>query len=353
MTGVNSNYSFQGTSSLRARPDVSTAQEGRQRLRAAGRFILFKEAGPTKAWYGVLLLAAFTGWLGVVGYRTLASAGSVMAALSSARGRTVGPLLIVFIAVILLAERFWPAVPRPFLSRAHLVDAGYLAIFAIVVLPLLTLVETGFAQEINRHASFLVLGRLSIVPQVLVSALILIGIDAMNWGGHVANHRSLALWRLHALHHSQEDLSVLTTFRTHPLVHVSYLPSLFPALILGASGTVPAVAIVIYSCLITLPHANLRWTFGPLGRVFVSPAYHRLHHAASFLDDRGTVNFGFVLVCWDQMIHRAAFPTGVPVATGISGRPVPIEQTGSLLGTPKVMLAQLAQPFSVHSKTDG
>jgi len=134
---------------------------------------------------------------------------------------------------------------------------------------------------------------------------------------------------------------------------VSYLPSLFPALILGASGTVPAVAILVYSCLITLPHANLRWTFGRLGRVFVSPSYHRLHHAASFIDDRGTVNFGFVLVCWDQMIHRAAFPTGVPVATGISGRPVPIEQTGSALATPKVMLAQLAQPFMVHSKTDG
>ena len=90
------------------------------------------------------------------------------------------------------------------------------------------------------------------------------GIDAMNWAAHVANHRSLTLWRLHALHHSQEDMSVLTTFRTHPLVHASYLPSLLPALILGASGTVPAVAIIVYGCLITLPHANLRWRFGPL-----------------------------------------------------------------------------------------
>jgi sterol desaturase/sphingolipid hydroxylase (fatty acid hydroxylase superfamily) len=245
-------------------------------------------------------------------------------------------------------------VPRPILSRAQVVDAGYLVIFAIVVLPLLTLVETGFAQEISQHASFLVLGRLPLGPQMVVSGLILIGIDAMNWGAHVANHRSLTLWRLHALHHSQEDLTVLSTFRTHPLVHASYLPSLFPALILGASGTVPAVAIVAYSCLITLPHANLRWTFGPLGRVFVSPAYHRLHHAAEFLDERGTVNFGFVLVGWDQLIHRAVFPTGgTPVATGIYGRPVPVEQAGSVMAMPKVMMAQLAQPFAVHSKTDG
>jgi sterol desaturase/sphingolipid hydroxylase (fatty acid hydroxylase superfamily) len=352
MTEVNSNYAFQGSAG-RSSSDVATSSAV-ERLRALGRFILFKEAGPTKAWFGVLFLGGVTTWFGVVGYRVLASEGSVSAALSSARGRTVGPALIVFIAVILIAERFWPAVLRPMFSRAQVVDAVYLVIFAIVVLPLLTLVETGFAQEIDQHASFLVLGRLPLGSQVVASGLILIGIDAMNWGAHVANHRSLTLWRLHALHHSQEDLSVLTTFRTHPLVHASYLPSLFPALILGASGTVPAVAIVAYSCLVTLPHANLRWTFGPLGRVFVSPAYHRLHHAASYIDDRGTVNFGFVLVGWDQLIHRAAFPTGgTPVATGINGRPVPVEQSVSVLGTPRVVLAQLAQPFAVHATTDG
>lgn len=352
MTEVNSNYAFQGSVG-RSSPEVAT-RSVTERLRALGRFVLFKEAGPTKAWYGVLFLGAVTTWLGVVGYRVLASQGSVAAALSSARGRTVGPALIVFIAAILIAERFWPAVPRPLFSRAQVVDAAYLAIFAGVVLPLLTLVETGFAQEITQHASFLVLGRLPLGSQLIVSELILIGIDAMNWGAHVANHRSLTLWRLHALHHSQEDLTVLTTFRTHPLVHASYLPSLFPALILGASGTVPAVAIVAYSCLVTLPHANLRWTFGPLGRVFVSPAYHRLHHAATYIDERGTVNFGFVLVGWDQLIHRAAFPTGAtPVATGIYGRPVPVEQSVTARGTPKVVLAQLAQPFAVHAKTDG
>jgi sterol desaturase/sphingolipid hydroxylase (fatty acid hydroxylase superfamily) len=282
------------------------------------------------------------------------SQSDLAAAISSARGRTVGPILLVFIGVILLAEQLWPAVRRPLFSRAQVVDAIYLALFAVVVLPLLTVVETGAAVEIGQHAHFLELGRLPLGPQVVVAGLILVGIDAMNWAAHVANHRSLTLWRLHALHHSQEDMSVLTTFRTHPLVHASYLPSLLPALILGASGTVPAVAIIVYGCLITLPHANLRWRFGPLGRLFVSPAYHRLHHVAVFLDDRGTVNYGFVLVCWDQLIHRAVFPTaGETPATGIAGRPVPVEQVGPLARTPRVMLAQLTQPFTRRAATDG
>jgi sterol desaturase/sphingolipid hydroxylase (fatty acid hydroxylase superfamily) len=298
-------------------------------------------------------LAAFSTWLGVVGFQALNTQGGVWAAFDSARAHTVGPVLVVFIAVILLAEQIWPAVPRPVLSRAHVVDLGYLIAFAIVVLPLLTLVESGFSTEIVRHAHFLVLARLPLSSQVVVSGAILVGIDLMNWGAHVANHRSLTLWRLHALHHSQEDMSVLTTFRTHPLVHASYLPSLFPALVLGASGAVPGVAIIIYGCLITLPHANLRWTFGPLGRIFVSPAYHRFHHASSPVDDRGTVNYGFVLVCWDQLIHRAQFPNGAPpVTTGLSGRPVPVEQSGSLFATPRVVAAQIGQPFLPRARTD-
>jgi sterol desaturase/sphingolipid hydroxylase (fatty acid hydroxylase superfamily) len=323
------------------------------RIRRLVSAALVKEAGATKAWYGVLALAAFCSWLGYVGVRTLMNAGDLSNALSSARGRTVGPVLLVFIGVILLAEQLWPAVRRPLFSRAQVVDAAYLAIFAIVVLPLLTLVETGFDVETTAHAHFLELGRLPLGPQVIVSGLILIGIDAMNWAAHVANHRSLTLWRLHALHHSQEDMSVLTTFRTHPLIHASYLPSLLPALVLGASGSVPAIAILVYGCLITMPHANLRWRFGPLGRIFVSPAYHRLHHAAVFIDDRGTVNFGFVLVCWDQLIHRAVFPTdATPIATGISGRPVPVEQSRSAVAAPLVVMAQLAQPFTRRASTD-
>ncbi len=304
------------------------------------------------AWSGVIAIAVAVGWLGFVGIRTLAGARDLTTALATAQGRTVGPALIAVVAILLVAERLWPAVPRPLLSRGHLVDAGYLVLFALVVVPLLTLVETGFAVEMSRHARFLILSRLPLAPQVVVVGAILVGIDAMNWGAHVANHRSASLWRLHALHHSQEDMSVLTTFRTHPLVHATYLGALLPALVLGASGAVPAVAIIVYGCLVTLPHANLPWTLGPFGRIVVSPAYHRLHHARVPLDSRGTVNFGFVLVCWDQMSRRAAYPTrGEAVATGIAGRPVPIEQAARG-GAWRVVLTQLAQPFRIHSGMD-
>jgi sterol desaturase/sphingolipid hydroxylase (fatty acid hydroxylase superfamily) len=55
------------------------------------------------------------------------------------------------------------------------------------------------------------------------------------------------------------------------------------------------VIITIYVCIGTLQHVNLRWTFGPAGRVLVSPAHHRLHHA----QDTQRVNLGVVLTIWD------------------------------------------------------
>src|ERR1700691_2784108 len=106
-------YRFQSTA------NETTPNPGR---RSWIDIVLFKEAGRTKAWYGVLALATMCAWLGYVGLHTLLGEHDLAQAISATRGNTVVPVLIVFIAVILLAEQFWPAVPRPILSRAHLVD---------------------------------------------------------------------------------------------------------------------------------------------------------------------------------------------------------------------------------------
>ncbi len=284
--------------------------------------------------------------LGFAGLHALIAAGSLGAAISTARGQMVGPALFAVVAVLVLCERRWPAERRPLLARGHLVDACYLALFAVLVAPVLTVVQTGMAVEVRRYAPALSLDRVDLGERVVLVAVILVAVDGLNWFAHWANHRWQSLWRLHALHHSQEEMGVFTTFRTHPLIHSVYLVSLFPALLLGAGGLVPAGAVIAYGCLVTLPHANLRWTFGPLGRVLVSPAYHRVHHARDLPADDQAVNLGFVLVCWDRLAGRAEFPIkGELIKTGLLNRPVTVEQTGGWLEVPQALMAQLAQPF--------
>src|ERR1035438_3375413 len=120
MATLDSNYPYAPVSAFQFPSETTVAGRSPSRLRRWGRYIVFKEAGATKAWYGVLALAAICSWLGYVGLRTLISAGNLSFAISTARARAVGPVLLVFVAVILLAEQLWPAVPRPLLSRAHL-----------------------------------------------------------------------------------------------------------------------------------------------------------------------------------------------------------------------------------------
>jgi sterol desaturase/sphingolipid hydroxylase (fatty acid hydroxylase superfamily) len=113
-----------------------------------------------------------------------------------------------------------------------------------------------------------------------------------------------------------------------------------------------APSTIAYGCLVTL-HGNLSRRLGPLGRVVVSPAYHRIHYARD-LGERGNVNYGFVLVVWDWLARRAEFPVaGPPILTGIEKRPVPIQQDVRSPRLAGVVLVQLAQPFRRQAATDG
>jgi hypothetical protein len=120
MTTLDTPSSRQRSAFQSASGDAARARRGIRRLVDSA---LVKDAGATKAWYGVLALAALCSWLGYVGVHTLLGQSDLAGAISSARGRTVGPILLVFIGVILLAEQLWPAVRRPLFSRAQVVDA--------------------------------------------------------------------------------------------------------------------------------------------------------------------------------------------------------------------------------------
>ena len=175
-------------------------------------------------------------------------------------------------------------------------------------------------------------------------AAIFVAMDGCNWFVHLANHRVRALWRFHELHHSQEDMSVLTVFRTHPLVHVSYLVALIPGVVLLANGALSITLLVVYAAIVAFAHSNTNLGFGPLERILVSPNYHRIHHQ---LDGPQDVNLGFALTIWDQLFRRAVFPTEETIRTdtGLPGRPLIVEQAATRAHHLSVFLAQLVAPF--------
>jgi sterol desaturase/sphingolipid hydroxylase (fatty acid hydroxylase superfamily) len=160
-----------------------------------------------------------------------------------------------------------------------------------------------------------------------VSLLIyLVVFDFVNYWLHRAQHQWHWWWALHALHHSQRQMTQWTDNRNH------LLDDLLGAVIwVGVAqliGIAPSqfVAVVAITQLFeNFQHANLRLSFGRWGeRVWVSPRFHRLHHAIGLGHETshgaklvlGGHNFGVLLPWWDIMFGTANFdlrfePTGI------------------------------------------
>jgi sterol desaturase/sphingolipid hydroxylase (fatty acid hydroxylase superfamily) len=289
-------------------------------------------------------VAGIAAWLSWFGWETLAQYGPVHS-IWAGQFELAGPAVTGFVLVVFLIEQVWPAQRRPLLARGHLLDMVYMLAHALLVVPLIVLLGTGFSTALARLTPWLVLPRLAAVPGWCFLVLAVLAIDALDWLVHLGNHRITSLWRLHAVHHSQEELSILTTFRAHPLVQVSFLVTAVPILAIGHNALTPAAVLTAYACLGALPHANVRWTYGRLGRALVSPAYHRTHHSAT---GRLDINLGTVFTFWDALSRRAVFPAarGAVIPTGLSGRPVPVEQSGDRPRFARTFLTQWAEPFT-------
>jgi sterol desaturase/sphingolipid hydroxylase (fatty acid hydroxylase superfamily) len=311
-----------------------------------------RPADRLRVYLPTLAIAGVAAWLSWRGWIALGTEG-VARSVNAGRYELAGPVVLGFVFVVSVIEHFWPAQRRALLARGHLLDVCYLLFYALFVVPLIVLIGTGFAGLLARAEPWLVLPRVTSVPSWCFLILAVLGIDAVDWLTHLVNHRITAFWRLHAVHHSQEELSILTTYRAHPLVHVSFLLSAIPILAVESNTATPAVVLTIYACLGALPHANVRWSYGPLGRIMISPAYHRIHHRAT---GRLDINLGTVFTFWDVVSRRALFPQRGPdlavAPTGLAGRPVPVEQAEGRLRLGRTLLVQLAEPFTSAYRTE-
>ena len=298
---------------------------------------------------GTLGIAAATGLVLFEAVDALAGSHGLRATLAAGWAQLVAPAFVILVMVAVACERLWPAQRRPLLARGHVQDSSYFLLYVLAIAPFMTLLSVGSAVILRSHADWLQATWTSHWPRWTVVVATLLAMDLCNWLAHVGDHRIGALWRIHALHHSQEELSVLTSFRAHPLMHTNgFLLATVPVLLITGAHPLAPILITVYVCLGTLPHTNVRWSYGTLGRVLVSPAYHRLHHA---VEGRQGANLGVVLTVWDVLAGMARFPEkgATPCQTGLAGRPVPVEQSDAENSSPapaRLLARQLAQPFT-------
>lgn len=147
--------------------------------------------------------------------------------------------------------------------------------------------------------------------------------DLVDYAIHRGQHGLNWWWQLHALHHSQRQMTMWSDNRNHLLDDV-LRDSLFVfvALLLGVPPAQFIAVVAVMRLMESLSHANVRLSFGPLERVFVSPRFHRQHHAIGIGHEShgpgtlGGCNFAVLFPVWDLIFGSARFDGGTE-ATGV------------------------------------
>ena len=237
-----------------------------------------------------------------------------------------------FIALALVVKRgeAWTAGRRA--AREVRINLGLYFIDALLVLPLLALVTGGVDLAMRQF-------HLILVPPAFWEVIgeyptLLLGIflgDFIGYWRHRLEHTSW-LWPTHAIHHSDTEMTWLTLDRFHPInrLTTTVIDSTF-LLALGLPAWAAVANTLVRHYYGYFIHADLPWTYGRLGRVFVSPAMHRWHHAKDYRY-AGT-NFATVFSVFDLAFGTFALP-------GPCNVPLGLEQD---IG--KGVAGQLAYPF--------
>ncbi|TAM02608.1 MAG: sterol desaturase family protein [Paraburkholderia sp.] len=160
-----------------------------------------------------------------------------------------------------------------------------------------------------------------VTDKPFVSFLIyLVVLDFAGYWYHRWQHRIGIWWELHAVHHSQQQMSLWCDDRNHfldDILNAAFLAGI--SLFIGVEPAQFVVLVAIGNFMQSVQHANMRLPFGPvLERLIVSPAFHRRHHAVVYGHEgmHYGCNFGVLFPWWDMLLRTASWnaevePTGI------------------------------------------
>lgn len=173
----------------------------------------------------------------------------------------------------------------------------------IIVLPILTAFAAAFVAQSEQKSLLNIFG----LPSTMRLVVAVIGLDALAYAQHRLLHRFDLLWRFHAVHHSDPEVDVTTTFRHHP-VEAIFNGALVGGVVLLIGFSPAEIAAYTWVSFVVelVAHANLAlpsWFGAILGRLIVTPEFHHLHH--SRLKAEANANFGQAFSIWDTLFGTA------------------------------------------------
>lgn len=142
--------------------------------------------------------------------------------------------------------------------------------------------------------------------QIPFAAKVIIGllcIDFTFYWAHRLYHTWALPWRLHRVHHSDTNIDSSTFFRFHPFDAVlDNTTAIIAVAIFGLDISILILFFLINLIFNIVQHSNFvlpHWTDSILGKIFVTPNLHKVHHHQNrFYTDS---NFGLTFIFWDKI----------------------------------------------------
>lgn len=203
------------------------------------------------------------------------------------------------LALLLVAQRLWPARGDGRWSLRQLTNAALVAIDTLVLRLAFPVLAVAFALQMEGGGLYGWLdwpGWLQIVTAIVI-------LDVAIYWQHRLLHIVPVLWRMHRVHHADTAFDVTTGVRFHPLEMVLSMGIKLGLIFLLAP---PPAAVLVFEILLSagslFTHADFR--FPPaldrrLRWLIVTPSMHRIHH--STWRPETDSNYGFHLSIWDRI----------------------------------------------------
>jgi len=221
--------------------------------------------------------------------------------------------------------------PRRIITNSsNLVDLGYLGFYLFLYGILFGWAVLSFQFLTDAVIDLLVVAfgpvKPSSLPELVsrsvITVMLFLAYELGYWIDHYLSHRVPFMWELHKVHHSATVLTPMTNFRVHPgdTLIFSNILAITAAIANGVghyifgettalyalSGTNVILVLFIYTY-VHLQHSHV-WIplRGSLGRLFMSPAHHQIHHSSNPI--HFNKNLGSCLAVWDWMFGTLYVP---------------------------------------------
>ena len=160
------------------------------------------------------------------------------------------------------------------------------------------------------------------VTRSIITAMLFLAYELGYWFNHWLSHKVPVLWEFHKVHHTAEVLTPLTNFRVHPIYGWIFANVLAVSAAVAngignymfgetayqyAINDTNIILVLFIHAYVHLQHSHMWISFrGVLGRIFVSPAHHQVHHSNN--PKHFDKNFGSCLALWDWIFGTLYVP---------------------------------------------